>query len=137
MLDAYYRFGACLQCRKWLERAKTNPRADNLLRHLVALIVGLGEPIPPSLRDWTSAAQFVDPPKRTGRPKMNWRRDQKIALAVDVLVELTESSVENALNIVAEVCREKRIHVTDPEGIKIIRDRVRRDAKRGLADAVS
>ena len=138
MLYAYHRFGACLRCRKWLEQAETDSKADNLLRHLVALIVSLGVPIPYSLRDWASAALFTDPPKRRGPPKMNWRRNQKIALAVDVLVKLTQSSVENALSIVADVCRESGIIPSDSdlETIKKIRDRVRQEAKRYEAEVV-
>ena len=66
---------------------------------------------------------------------MNWCRDQKITLAVDVLVEMTHSSVGNALSIVSEVCRESGVIDMDADGIKTIRDRVRREAKEGEADA--
>ena len=136
MLYAHYRFDTCLECRKWLDLTKTDTRADVLLRHLVALVVDLGEPVPVGLRDWASAALFVDCPRHVGRPKMNWRRDQKITLAVDVLEEVTHSSVGNALRIVAEVCRENGIVDMDPEDIKTIRNRVRRQAQEGEANAV-
>ncbi len=119
MLDVYYRFDACLQCRKWLEQAKTDPRADSLLRHLVALIVSLGEPIPPSLRNWVSTALFTDRPERRRGPKpMNWRRDQKITLAIDILVKLTNSKLKDALEIVAAACRKEGLIDADPETIK-------------------
>ena len=136
MLFAYYRFDTCLECRKWIELSKTDTRADVLLRHLVALVVDLGKPVPVGLRDWASAALFVDRPKHPGRRKMNWRRDQKITLAVDVLVALTRASVERALNVVADVCRENSIVDMDPEGIKTIRDRVIKEARKEEAETV-
>ena len=135
MLRAYYQYGACLQCPKWLGMFKTDARTDELLRHLVALIISVGEPVPACLQGWASAALFVDRPKHPGRRKMNWCRDQKITLAVDVLVEMTHSSVGNALSIVSEVCRESGVIDMDADGIKTIRDRVRREAKEGEADA--
>ena len=140
MLDVYYWFGACLRCRKWVEQAKTDPRADSLLRHLVALIVSLGEPIPPSLRNWASAALFTDRLERRRGPKpMKWRRDQKITLAIDILTNLTNSKLKDALEIVAEACRKEGLIDADPETIKKIRDRVRKKAKKreAKADAVS
>ena len=130
MLYGYFRFSACLQCQEWLQRAKTDPEADELLRHLAALLVDLGEQIPPCLRDWMTDALFRGPLKRPGRPPMNWRRDYAIALAVDLLIELTGSSVENATIVVADVCQEKRILVAEVETIKQIWIRVKRKAKR-------
>ena len=137
MIRAYYRFRVCLQCPKWLEESKIDSRADALLRYLAALVIGLGEPVPSSLQDWASAALLVDRPKRLGRPRKKWRRDQKITLAVDVLVELTTSSVGNALNIVTDVCREKGILDTDLEGIKKIRDRMKKEERKRESSVVS
>ena len=136
MLYAYYRFDSCLNCPTWLELSKSDIQADELLRHLLALVIGLREPVPIALLDWASAALFVDHSRRPGRPGTNWRRDQKITLAVDVLVKLTNSSADNALYVVSEVCRENGIVDMYPEGIKNICDRVKREAKKGQADGV-
>ena len=131
MIFNYYWLDECLHCPKWLEMSKTDVGVDELLRHLVTLFVSLREPVPAGLRDWASAALLVDRSKQPGRRKKNWRRDQKITLAVEVLVGSTSSSVASAPNIVADVCREQGIIDTDPEGIKKIRDRVKQDVKRG------
>ena len=143
MLHDYYRFGVCLQCPKWLALSKTKVRADKLLRHIASLAISLGELPPPLIQKWTSNALFDDPLRHLGRPPKDWHRHQKITLAVDILVKLTNSSVASALEIVAEVCREEAIDDTDPEAIddtdpeaiKTIRDRVRREGKKREADA--
>ena len=135
MLYGYFRFSACLQCHEWLQRAKTDPEADTLLRHLASLLVELGEPTPPCLRDWMTDALFSAPLKHSGRRNMNWKRNYALVLAVDLLVELTGSSVENAMIVVADVCREKQIFVAEVETFKKIRHRVRKDAKTREAEA--
>ena len=130
MLKAYYRFDTCLQCPKWLERSETDDaRADALLHHLVALFGSLGEPVPVGLRNWARAAPLIDRKRPPGRPKKYWRRDQKIALAVDILVKLTHSSVGDAENIVLEVCRKNRIVHMELESMRKTRDRVKQEAK--------
>ena len=70
---------------------------------------------------------------------MKWRRDQKITLAIDILTNLTNSKLKDALEIVAEACRKEGLIDADPETIKKIRDRVRKKAKKreAKADAVS
>ena len=136
MLNDYYRFDVCLQCPKWLELSKTNARADEILRHLVAEVVRVGEPVPASLRDWVRDALISDCPKHLGRRKKNWYRNQKITLAVDILVEVTHSSVGNALNIVIDVCQESGITLKEPESVKTIRDRVIKEARKEEAEAV-
>ena len=136
MLNDYYRIDKCLQCSKWLGASKTDPRADEILHHLVAEVVRVGEPVPAGLRKWASDALFSCRPKHQGRPKEKWYRDQKITLAVDVLVVVTHSSVGNALNIVADVCQEIGNGVNEPESVKTIRDRVIREARKEEAEAV-
>ena len=136
MLSDYYRFDVCMQCPKLLGMSKTDARADEILRHLVAEVVRVGEPVPTGLRDWASNALFVDCPKHPGRRKKNWYRNQKITLAVDILVEVTHSSVGNALIIVTDVCQESGIKLKEMESVKTIRDRVIKEARKEEAEAV-
>ena len=158
MLSDYYRFDVCLQCPKWLGMAnyyrfdvclqcpkrclecgpfpKTDARANEILRHLVAEVVRVGEPVPAELRDWVSEALFDDCPKHLGRRKKNWYRNQKITLAVDILVEVTHSSVGNALIIVTDVCQESGIKLKEMESVKTVRDRVIKEARKEEAEAV-
>ena len=136
MLSDYYRFEVCLQCPKWLGMAKTDARANEILRHLVAEVVRVGEPVPAELRDWVSEALFDDCPKHLGRRKKNWYRNQKITLAVDILVEVTHSSVGNALIIVTDVCQESGIKLMEMESVKTVRDRVIKEARKEEAEAV-
>lgn len=126
ILKDYYRINKCLKCPKWLARSEIgDTRADALLHHLVALFGSLGEPVPVGLQNWARAAPLVDRTRPLGRPRKNWRRDQKITLAVDILVELTHSSVGNAEKIVSEICREKHNLHMEVGSIKKIRDRVK------------
>ena len=125
MVRAYYRSDECLQCATLVDNARTDLAAGRRLEQIAALFSRLGDPLPVGLRDWESSKPHRSS-RGKGRPTTTWNRNQRISLAIHILVHWTRSSEYRAFKIVSEVWNGRGSIAMKPGDVKKIWKRHKR-----------